>query len=74
MSKRQRIHFDKEKKIYCKQLKKRKLNQTFQSKCPKELNLKDQSNHFLNNNYVKVLSLFQTQQVHHDIIQILSGY
>ena len=62
MSKRQRIHFDKEEQKYCKQLKKRKLNS------------KDQLNHFLKNNYVKVLSLFQTQQIHHDIIQILSGY
>ena len=69
MPKRQRIHFDKEEKKYCKQLKKRKLNQVFQSE-----RVKDQSNHLLKNNYVKVLSLFQTHQIHHDIIQIFSGY
>ena len=74
MPKRQRIHFDEDKNKYCKQSKKRKLNQTFPSKCAKKLKLKDQSNHFLKKEYVKVQSLFQTQQVHHDIIQILSGY
>ena len=74
MSKRQRVHFDEDKKNYCKQLKKRKLNQIFQSKYANELNSKDPSNYFSENNKVKVMSLFQTQQVHHDIIQILSGY
>ena len=74
MSKRQRVHFDEDKKNHCKQLKKRKLNQIFQSKYANELNSKDPSNYFSENNKVKVMSLFQTQQVHHDIIQILSGY
>ena len=37
MPKRQRIHFDKEEKKYCKQLKKRKLNQVFQSECVNKL-------------------------------------
>ena len=74
MRKRRRIHFDKTEKKYCQPFQKRKLNKVCQTECEIMLNLKDNVNHCSQNKYVKVLSLFQTQQITHDIIQILSTY
>ena len=73
-TKRNYFDFDKKKNQHCKHFKKRKLNEVSLSECEILLNSTDQLNHRSSHKYVKVLSLFQTQQITHDIIQILSGY
>ena len=74
MPKRKRNYTDKNTRQHCRHFKKRKSNEVRYKECETISKSIKQSNHQLSNNYVKVLSLFQTHQITHDIIQILSEY